>query len=278
MSNLTETQQTTLEAAAKRANGSIHPLPGNVKGGAAKKVIKALHQQGLIEEIETDVWRITKAGYAAIDMEAPQEIEDDSPAHGPGPDFSDDAVVQDWNDNMLAEEAAYHAEMSAACEEPDAPDDYDNPPIGIIVPMDPADLPQAPTDAPADARDQGFEAIAKKHCKGCGFLDSDWPAIRNAIEEAYAMGFRDAKSNTEPKTRTPRENSKKAIVMALLQRPEGATLEQIEQATGWGPNTIRGFLSLAKKKQGLNLETFRTRMHGTNLQGAPGSFTTYKVV
>ncbi len=34
MSNLTETQQSTLEAAAKRANGSINPLPGNVKGGA----------------------------------------------------------------------------------------------------------------------------------------------------------------------------------------------------------------------------------------------------
>ncbi|MBF0098735.1 MAG: DUF3489 domain-containing protein [Magnetococcales bacterium] len=248
MSNLTETQQTILEAAAKRANGSIHPLPGNVKGGAAKKVIKALHQQGLIEEIETDVWRITKEGYAAIGMEVPQEIEEDSPAHGPGPDFSDDAVVQAWNDNMPAEDAAYHAGMAAACEEPDGTDDYDDPPIGIIVGgmMVPDDLPQAPIDAPANARDQDFEAIAKRHFKGYGLLDSDWPAIRNAIEEAYAMGFRDSKANTEPKTRTPRENSKKAIVMALLQRPEGATLEQIGKATEWTPNTIRGFLSLAK--------------------------------
>ncbi|MBF0402309.1 MAG: hypothetical protein HQL90_16285, partial [Magnetococcales bacterium] len=59
MSNLTPAQQTTLESAAKRPNGSVHPLPDNIKGGAAKKVIKALHQQGLIEEIETDVWRIT---------------------------------------------------------------------------------------------------------------------------------------------------------------------------------------------------------------------------
>ncbi|MBF0115823.1 MAG: DUF3489 domain-containing protein [Magnetococcales bacterium] len=291
MSNLTETQQTIPEAAAKRANGSIHPLPGNVKGGAAKKVIKSMHQQGLIEEIETDVWRITKAGYAAIGKEAPQEIEEESDSTNTGgaetadnennnqelePNHEEMADNQD--EPNIEEDAAYHAENAVACEESDGTDDYDNPPQSIFCPMDQADLPQAPIDAPADARDQDFEAIAKRHFKGYGLLDSDWPAIRNAIEEAYAMGFRDAKANTEPKTRTPRENSKKAIVMALLQRPEGATLQQIAEATDWTDNTIRGFLSLAKKKQGLNLETFRTRMHGTNLQGAKGSFTTYKLV
>uniref|UniRef100_UPI00102AE0B7 DUF3489 domain-containing protein n=1 Tax=Candidatus Magnetaquicoccus inordinatus TaxID=2496818 RepID=UPI00102AE0B7 len=236
---------------------------------------------------------ITKTGYAAIGMEAPQEIEDDAPAHGPGLDFSDDTVVQAWIDNMPAEDAAYHEEMAAACEEPDGPDDYDNPPIGIIVPMDPADLPRTEdNEVPADAdfeadvaaAEQSMEAadetlpevidaIAKQYIQDHGFR-----VTRENLEKALLEAFKAGQANTASKTRTPRENSKKAIVMALLQRPEGATLQQIEQATDWGPNTIRGFLSLAKKKQGLNLETFRTRIHGTNLQGAKGSFTTYKVV
>ncbi|MBF0097168.1 MAG: DUF3489 domain-containing protein [Magnetococcales bacterium] len=66
--------------------------------------------------------------------------------------------------------------------------------------------------------------------------------------------------------------------MAMLKRPEGATLDQICEATQWNFNTTRGFLSLTKKKEGLNLETSRTRMVGPNRQGSPGSFTVYRVV
>ncbi len=281
MSNLTETQQITLEAAAKRPNGSIHPLPGNVKGGAAKKVMKALHQQGLIEEIETDVWRITKAGYTAIGMEHPAEIEDEPPAHGPGPDFSDDAVVQAWNDNMPAEDAAYHEEMAAACEEPDGPDDYDTPPIGIIIPMDPADLPRTEDDeVPADAdfeadvaaaeqdlaeagnpnilleADEDYLRIARKHLPEELVTPENWPWIRNALTDAYMLGHVEAKQKKpQPSTicRT-RENSKQAQVIAMLRRPEGATIEQISETTGWNSNTSRGVLAGAlKKRLGLNV-------------------------
>lgn len=40
-----------------------------------------------------------------------------------------------------------------------------------------------------------------------------------------------------------RKGSKKAIVVALLRRAQGATVAEIAQATGWQHHSVRGFLS-----------------------------------
>jgi hypothetical protein len=54
-------------------------------------------------------------------------------------------------------------------------------------------------------------------------------------------------------TRT-RENSKQAQVVAMLKRPEGATIAQICEATGWQAHTVRGtFAGAFKKKLGLTI-------------------------
>ena len=56
-----------------------------------------------------------------------------------------------------------------------------------------------------------------------------------------------------------REGSKKAIVLDMLKRPEGATLQEIMSVTGWMAHSVRGFLSGALgKKMGLTVESFRT--------------------
>jgi Protein of unknown function (DUF3489) len=49
--------------------------------------------------------------------------------------------------------------------------------------------------------------------------------------------------------RPPRQGSKEAQVIALLRRPEGATLAQIGESTGWQAHTIRGFFAAALKKR-----------------------------
>jgi hypothetical protein len=46
----------------------------------------------------------------------------------------------------------------------------------------------------------------------------------------------------------PREGSKIAAVIALLQRKQGATLDEMVSATGWQPHTTRAALTGLKKK------------------------------
>ncbi|WP_045770792.1 DUF3489 domain-containing protein, partial [Xanthomonas albilineans] len=57
----------------------------------------------------------------------------------------------------------------------------------------------------------------------------------------------------QAKPRT-RENSKQAQVIAMLKRPEGATIAQICEETGWQSHTVRGtFAGAFKKKLGLSI-------------------------
>ncbi len=49
--------------------------------------------------------------------------------------------------------------------------------------------------------------------------------------------------------RLPRQGSKESQVIAMLRRPEGATLAQIGESTGWQTHTIRGFFAAALKKR-----------------------------
>lgn len=55
----------------------------------------------------------------------------------------------------------------------------------------------------------------------------------------------------KPRTR---DNSKQAQVIAMLRRPEGATIVQICTLTGWAKHTVRGtFAGAFKKKLGLDI-------------------------
>ena len=68
-------------------------------------------------------------------------------------------------------------------------------------------------------------------------------------------------------------------MIEMLMRPEGATVEQIADITGWQKHTIRGAISGAlKKKLGLTIEATRTREVGPNKAGASGSATVYRII
>jgi len=59
-------------------------------------------------------------------------------------------------------------------------------------------------------------------------------------------------------TPTAREGSKKAIVLDMLKRPDGASLKDIMDATSWQAHSVRGFISGSlTRKMGLNIESFK---------------------
>lgn len=78
------------------------------------------------------------------------------------------------------------------------------------------------------------------------------PVTLAALDAAISTAEAAQPSDT-PKPRT-RDNSKQAQVIAMLKRPEGATIAQICEVTGWQAHTVRGtFAGAFKKKLGLNL-------------------------
>ena len=56
----------------------------------------------------------------------------------------------------------------------------------------------------------------------------------------------------------PREGSKTAQVVAMLQRKNGATLSEIMEKMGWQRHTVRGFMAGTMKKAGYTVESFKS--------------------
>jgi hypothetical protein len=66
------------------------------------------------------------------------------------------------------------------------------------------------------------------------------------------------KAAKTPETAGPRDGSKTATVVALIQRKNGATLAEIQEKMGWQAHTVRGFVAGAMKKAGHTVESFKS--------------------
>jgi hypothetical protein len=134
----------------------------------------------------------------------------------------------------------------------------------------------APTAAPrASLRDAAFAVLAawddeaNRDTDMIGALDGPMATLRAVLAGKPA---RDAGA-----ARKPREGTKQEAVLAMLRRPEGATVAQVAEAMGWATHTVRGFLAGLKKK-GHTVEVLeRIRQVGPNREGAKGSYTVYRV-
>ena len=88
-----------------------------------------------------------------------------------------------------------------------------------------------------------------------------WKAIQNLQPNADAHRRQVAPKKASAKNKASRrpagpDNTKTAKIIALLQQPEGATLQEITRATGWQTHSVRGFVSgQLKKKLGLKVRS-----------------------
>jgi uncharacterized protein DUF3489 len=95
-------------------------------------------------------------------------------------------------------------------------------------------------------------------------IDAQVPDAAPAEAPPTTKPARDKKAPRAPKVAKPaktgsgpREGSKTAQVVAMLQRKNGATLSEIIGKMGWQKHTVRGFMAGAMKKAGYTVESFK---------------------
>lgn len=123
---------------------------------------------------------------------------------------------------------------------------------------DAADLPESPIEnftqaLPARAKGLMLQALERKGC-----IEKRGDAHYITATGCNAVGRDRAPCNTLLRS------TKQSIIMSLLSREEGATLQQIIAATEWKPHSVRGHLSNLRKKRGMPIEAF------TNTDGTRG--------
>ena len=88
--------------------------------------------------------------------------------------------------------------------------------------------------------------------------------IEPVVVKTMAAVREHAAAATMPKTSTPRTGTKQAQIIALLQRPEGASVAEIVAVTGWLAHSVRGLISGSlKKKLGLPVSSAKVENRGT---------------
>lgn len=96
--------------------------------------------------------------------------------------------------------------------------------------------------------DAGYAAVGRKR-KVPAPVTPD-PEVEAAVSAAEAKWAQD-RADTKP---CSREHSKQAAVIQMLQRPDGTTIRQVMETTGWQAHAVRGtFAGALKKKLGLNI-------------------------
>ena len=98
-----------------------------------------------------------------------------------------------------------------------------------------------------------------KKAKGGAQAAKGAPAKAKATKKATAAknAPKAKKAAKAQETAGPREGSKTAQVVAMLQRKNGATLAEIMDKMGWQKHTVRGFMAGAMKKAGYTVESFK---------------------
>ena len=71
------------------------------------------------------------------------------------------------------------------------------------------------------------------------------------------------KTTAKKKPAATRPNTKQTQLVAMLQRPDGATVEEIAKKLDWQPHSVRGaFVGVIKKRLELDLQSEKVEGRG----------------
>ena len=100
---------------------------------------------------------------------------------------------------------------------------------------------------------------AKKNAKGGAQSAKGTPAKGKTSKKTTAAKAapKGKKATKAKESDGPRDGSKTAQVVAMLQRKSGASITEIMEAMGWQRHTVRGFMAGAMKKAGYKVESFK---------------------
>jgi hypothetical protein len=112
--------------------------------------------------------------------------------------------------------------------------------------------PEKPIDAAPKA-----ERKPKGGAQGAKGAPAKGKASKKAAPAKKSPKVAKAAKPAKPESGAPREGSKTAQVVAMLQRKNGATLSEIMDKMGWQRHTVRGFMAGTMKKAGHEVESFK---------------------
>ena len=107
------------------------------------------------------------------------------------------------------------------------------------------------TEATATVTEQGAPGAATKAASKKGALKSQKTAKGGKAKTTPNKEVAPARKTTKAQTHRP--ESKGTKILDMIARPEGASLDKLMKATDWQAHSVRGFLSNAAKKQGIEI-------------------------
>jgi len=271
MTKLSDTQRAILEAAAQHPEHLAYP-PARLPAGARQTVAKALLKQDLVIGLHRAAYDAA-AKWTVDGEEMLLKITDDGlRAIGINPNAGDAREEDEQSAEAIARRnAARRAAADAAepvadtaltGEAEDAPRD-EAVPFPEAVPTAPARVPRANLREAAAAVLYAYDNFKS--------MEAPIAALRAALAGATRRTARDPGA-----PRKQREGTKQEMVLAMLRREQGATIEQICEATGWRAHTVRGFFAGLKKRLGIEVKVQERIRNGGN-RGAKGSFSIYRI-
>jgi hypothetical protein len=117
--------------------------------------------------------------------------------------------------------------------------------------------PVATKAEPATERKPARHAkAAKRGAQSAHVAPAKGKASKKATQAKAAPKAKRA-AKTKDAASAPREGSKMAQVIALMQRKGGVTITEVMEKMGWQKHTVRGFVAGALKKAGYAVESFK---------------------